>query len=141
MGVNDIGAFIELIRLYDDVFEMENFRIPPKEHLQKILSNDSNISIVALMDNKVIGGLSGYILDQYYSEKPLFYLYDLAVAKTHQRKGIGKQLINFLLEYCMQKGFEEAYVQADKVDEHALAFYRGTRMKNEEEVHQFSCFI
>ncbi len=138
LASNDIDKLLDLITVFEVAFEMENFRLPSTPHLQKLLEKETFFAIVALHDNKVIGGLTVYVLDQYYSAKSLAYLYDLAVWPAHQRKGIGKKLVDFTREYFGQQGFEELFVQADKVDDHAIDFYRLTKPTGEDPVVQFS---
>jgi aminoglycoside 3-N-acetyltransferase I len=127
----------ELVLVFENVFEMKNFELPSDTHLQKLLEKETFIAVVAKTNNKIIGGLTIYVLDQYYSHKPLAYLYDLAVLTNYQRKGVGKKLIAFTNNYCRQKGFEEVFVQADKVDDYAIDFYRTTNPTNEEQVIHF----
>jgi len=81
---------------------------------------------VALLDNKVVGGLTSYIMQQYYSTSPLVYIYDLAVKTELQRQGIGKMLIEGNNSYCKNIGAEAVMVQADEVDDYAIEFYRST---------------
>ena len=137
LSPGDLKQFEELIRLFENVFEMENFRLPAEEHLQQLLAKNDFFVFVAILDHKVVGGLTAYTLEQYYSVRPLAYLYDLAVDTRFQRRGIGRQLIAALNEFCAQKGFEEVFVQADKVDEYAIDFYRSTRPTEEEQVVHF----
>ena len=137
LQINEIAQFVELIRLFEDVFEIKNFSIPGKKHLQDLLSKPDFFVFIAIKDNDVIGGLTAYTLHQYYSEKPLSYIYDLAVSTKHQRQGVGKKLIVAMNEYCKENGFEEVFVQADKVDEYAIDFYRSTKPTNEEDVIHF----
>jgi aminoglycoside 3-N-acetyltransferase I len=93
---------------------------------------------VAVKENHVIGGLTAYSLDQYYCDRPLAYIYDLAVSKSYQRQGVGKKLIKNFKDYCLENGFEEIFVQADKVDSYALDFYRQTNITGEEQVVHFT---
>ena len=81
---------------------------------------------VALYEGEIIGGLTAYSLTQYYSEAPLVYVYDVAVLKKYQRKGVGKKLMLGITDYCKEKGVEEVFVQAEDADEHALDFYTST---------------
>jgi len=127
----------ELISVFENVFEMKNFTLPNENHLQELLEKETFFAVIAKINNKIIGGLTIYVLDQYYSHKPLAYLYDLAVLTNYQRKGVGKSLITFTNNYCRQKGFEEVFVQADKVDDYAIDFYRSTKPTNEEQVMHF----
>ncbi|MDN5201968.1 GNAT family N-acetyltransferase [Fulvivirgaceae bacterium BMA10] len=137
LGEQDLERFMEMIRLFEDVFEMKNFSMPSTEHLQRLLSKKDFFVFIAVLENKVVGGMTVYVLEQYYAEKPLAYIYDLAVATKHQRQGIGKKLIDKVNHYCREGGFEEVFVQTDKVDDYAVDFYRSTRPTEEEEVVHF----
>ncbi len=138
---DDISLFTDLIYLFEHVFEMENFQIPSQKHLQSVLDNKDFFAIVAIKDNRVVGGLTVYILHQYYYEKPLAYIYDLAVSIQLQRQGIGKRLIDFTNTLCKEKGYEEVFVQAEKEDEHAVDFYRSTNAAEKDVSHFYYSFI
>lgn len=134
---DDLETLNQLISVFEEVFEMKNFKRPTTGHLLKLLRKETFFAVVAKVGNRVVGGLTVYILDQYYSERPLAYIYDLAVLTDYQRKGIGRSLIEFTKKCGKRRGFEEVFVQADKVDEHAVKFYRSTRVTEEEQVIHF----
>lgn len=135
---DNIEELYQLISVFENVFEMESFERPSQTHLKKLLKKESFFAVLAKINNKIIAGLTVYVLDQYYSESPLAYIYDLAVLKEYQRKGVGKKLINFTIDYCKQKGFEEVFVQADKIDDYAIDFYRSTKPTVEAPVVHFN---
>lgn len=135
---NDLSELTALISVFEEVFEMENFVFPDKNHLLNLLQQGTFFAVTAKFEDKVVGGLTVYILDQYYSVKPLAYIYDLAVLTAFQRQGIGKQLIDFTNNCCREKGFVEVFVQADKSDNDAIDFYRSTKPTNEEQVVHFN---
>lgn len=124
LGPKEITNFIELILIFEDVFEMEEFNLPNELHFQNLLSKEDFIVFVATKDNKVIAGLTAYILPQYYSAKPSVYIYDIAVQTDFQRNGLGSDLLKELNHYCKDKGMKEIFVQADLEDDHAIEFYR-----------------
>jgi len=130
-----IMHFIELIHVFEDVFEMKNFVIPDEDHLQKLLKNNAFHAFVALQNYQVIGGLTAYTLPAYYSESPLVYIYDLAVKTEFQRRGVGKMLIQNINDYCKSINVEEVFVQADMDDIDVIDFYRSTGGKAENVVH------
>ena len=140
LGASKLDLFVKCIRLFEEVFEMKDFLMPPMDHLRSTLSDPSFICIVATEGEEVVGGLTGYRLTQYYSEKPLLYIYDLAVKAELQRCGIGQELIRFTNNYAKQNGFEEVYVQTDRDEPHAVNFYHKTPFHGKEEVIQFSYF-
>lgn len=138
MQTNNLADFKELISVFEVVFEMNDFQAPEDSHLQRVLNNENFLVFIARADEKIVGGLTVYVLDQYYSEKPLAYIYDLAVLTDCQRKGVGRKLIAFTNDYCRSSGFQEVFVQADKIDDYAIEFYRKTLPAIEEETVQFS---
>ncbi len=132
---NDIHKFTELIRVFEDVFEMKNFKMPDEHYLQQLLAKDSFFVFVATIEDKVVGGLTSYIMPQYYSTLPLVYIFDLAVKTEYQRKGIGKMLIAANNNYCQEIGAEIVMVQADEADDHAIEFYQSTGGIAEKVIH------
>lgn len=137
----NIGEFVDLIKVFEDVFGMKEFSIPDNKHLQNTLKKTDFIVFVAIKENQIIGGLTAYTLDQYYSIKPLAYIYDLAVLTKYQRQGIGKMLITGITRYCAEQGYGEVFVQADKVDDYAIEFYRNTPITKEIEVVHFNYML
>ncbi len=123
---SDVPLFESLIGVFENVFEMKRFTMPAKEYLLQLLQNNGFFVFVALLEDKVVGGLTSYVLPQYYSQSSLMYIYDLAVKTEFQRKGIGKMLISGITNYCKERGVAEAFVQADEADDYALDFYHST---------------
>lgn len=137
LEAKDLSLFKGLINLFEEVFEMKPFKMPRDEYLGGLLANSDFHVFIALQKEAIIGGLTAYTLYQYYSTKPLAYIYDLAVSRQHQRQGVGKNLIKTTTVYFQQKGYEEVFVQADKADGYAIDFYRQTKPTKEEDVAHF----
>jgi len=127
----DIEDFVKLISVFESVFEWENFSFPPISHLQKVLNNPHFFVFVATSEQKVVGGLTAYVLEMYETEKPSAYIYDLAITTENQRKGIGKLLIAHVNAYCEKNGFGEVFVHAEMEDLEAVSFYKKTQPSNE----------
>jgi ribosomal protein S18 acetylase RimI-like enzyme len=133
---SDIITLTELIRVYERVFEMADFLLPQDSHLQSLLDNNQIIFYTATgPDGNVIGGLTAYVMPSVYYPASEVYIYDLAVESAWQRKGIGRNLIAALKDYCKGLGCKYIFVQADLVDQHAIDFYRSTGGKQEDVVH------
>lgn len=130
----DIAGLIELIKLYEDIFE-EAFSMPSREYLQNLLKKEHVIFYTARAGNDVVGGLTAYVLPSVYFPASEVYIYDLAVKREHQRKGIGRQLIHELRTYCKRLGYREIFVQAHMEDQHALDFYQATGAEAESIMH------
>lgn len=137
LQAKDLAYFKDLIRLFEDVFEMKAFKLPADEYLSRLLANCDFHVFIALREGTVIEGLTAYTLNQYYCTEPLAYIYDLAVSRQYQRKGVGKALIETTTAYFRKQGYEEVFVQADKADSYAIDFYRQTSPTEEEDVSHF----
>lgn len=135
LGPGDIGKFTILIRLFENVFEMKDFQMPEESYLLQLLNSDDFFVVVALHKGQVIGGLTSYILQQYYSRSPLIYIFDLAVKTEFRRKGVGRMLIAENNRYARQLHAEAVMVQADEEDSHAIEFYRSTGATGQNVIH------
>lgn len=68
----DLNLFQELIFVFEEVFEMQNFTIPNKNHLQNLLDKPDFMVFVALLENKVVGGLTASFLPLIFSNRQMF---------------------------------------------------------------------
>ena len=131
----DLQFFKELLLVFEDVFEMENFMMPDEHYLSHVLNNNLFMVYVLRLNDTTVGGLTAYVLPSYYFNSSQVYIYDLAVRGEFQRKGFGRKIITTVKSDCKAMGFKEIFVQADQIDEHALEFYRGTGGNAERVVH------
>jgi aminoglycoside 3-N-acetyltransferase I len=126
----EVGSFEELIEIFREVFE-NDFKTPSREHLSKLLKNPDFMVFAAELNGKIVGGLTVYVLHQYYNPKPLAYIYDVGVSPSFQGQGVGKKLMKEVCDYCKANGFDAAYVEAELDDNEAINFYRKTQATHE----------
>jgi aminoglycoside 3-N-acetyltransferase I len=131
----DTVEFIEMLCLFEEIFEMKDFKMPGEDYLKNLLGDENFIVYAAILKNRVVGGLTAYILPSYYNESSEVYIYDVAVKASYQRNGVGKQLLQALAVHCRRHDYKNFFVQADEIDAHALAFYRSTGGSPERVVH------
>jgi aminoglycoside 3-N-acetyltransferase I len=112
---------------------------PSAAYLQRLLGSDYFIAIVALQNGEVIGGIAAYELIKFEQERSEIYIYDLAVAVTHRRKGIATALIQELKKIAAVRGAYVIFVQADLVDAPAIALY--TKLGIREDVLHFDITV
>ena len=94
------------------------------EHLDRLLARGSFWALTAFSGSTVVGGLTAHTLPMTRSESCEIFIYDLAVATTHQRQGIGTALVLLLRQAAAAEGIHHVFVAADDEDAHALDFYR-----------------
>ena len=99
-------------------------RAPPSDaYLSGLLAKEHVIALVALAAGQVVGGLVAYELDKFERARRELYIYDLAVAEGHRRRGIATALIGHLREIAAKRDAWVLYVQADRGDAAAIALY------------------
>ena len=110
---------------------------PSAKYLRKLLGGDSFIALAAFEGGTVTGALCAYELHKFEQERSEIYIYDLAVAATHRRRGIATALIRALQDIAAVRGAWVIFVQADTQpeDEPAIALY--TKLGVREEVLHF----
>jgi ribosomal protein S18 acetylase RimI-like enzyme len=135
LGSGEAEQFTELIRVFETVFEMQDLVIPDSGYLEQLLRSGDFAAFVALADGQVAGGLTAYVMRQYYSTAPLIYIYDLAVSSHMQRQGVGRMLVEAVKSYGSSVGAELVMVEAEEQDEHAISFYQSTGAKGIKTVH------
>ncbi len=84
---------------------------------------------------QVVGGLAAYELRKFERERSEIYIYDLAVAQEHRRRGVATGAINELKRMARQRGAYVIFVQADRGDDPAISLYEG--LGTREDVHHF----
>ena len=112
---------------------------PSAEYLRKLLSSDGFIALAALEEGEVVGGLAAYELRKFEQERSEIYIYDLAVAAPHRRRGIATALIQSLSKLAGARGAYVIFVQADPGDDPAIALY--TKLGIREDVLHFDIAV
>jgi aminoglycoside 3-N-acetyltransferase I len=131
LTTHHLTEFIELLQIYEAVFDMPDFHLPDKSYLKNLLSGDDLIIYTATHESAVVGGLTAYVLPSCYSRSAEIYIYDFAVHTDFQKKGVGKQLLSDFSDYCRKNNHPGFFVQAVTTDVHAVEFYRATGGKPE----------
>jgi aminoglycoside 3-N-acetyltransferase I len=138
----DIGPFRELLGVMGQAFDDPRTYMsaqPDTDYLRKLLGGDQFIALAAIEDGAVIGGLAAYELPKFEQARSEIYIYDLAVAADHRRKGVATALIDALREIGAARGAHVIFVQADPPDLPAVALY--SKLGAREEVLHFDIAV
>jgi len=126
LGPDDLGQMREMLGVFGEAFEdVDTYcaEQPSEAYLFELLASDSFIAIAALDDNVVVGGLAAYELRKFERERSEIYIYDLAVADSHRRRGIATAMIEELKKIASARGAWVVFVQADLGDDPAIELY------------------
>ncbi|MDP9928609.1 aminoglycoside 3-N-acetyltransferase I [Variovorax paradoxus] len=96
---------------------------PRPTYFRQLLGSDYFIALAAREGSQVIGGLAAYELKKFEQERSEIYIYDLAVAAEHRRRGAATALIRELQRIGAERGAYVIFVQADPPDAPAVALY------------------
>lgn len=131
----DMRAMLAMFgRAFDDRATYEGQQ-PDDAYLQRLLGSETFVAIAAYEGAELVGGLAGYELPKFEQARSEFYIYDLAVAESHRRRGAATSLIEHLRRYAHQRGIHVIFVQADHGDDAAIALY--TKLGMREDVLHF----
>jgi aminoglycoside 3-N-acetyltransferase I len=123
---DDIATMRALLTIFGKAFdEVETYEgaQPGDAYLQRLLARDDFIALAALKGDAVVGGLVAYELQKFERERSEIYIYDLAVAAAHRRKGVATALITELKRIATARGAYVIFVQADPGDAPAIELY------------------
>jgi len=113
----------ELFEMMAHVFE--EAREPLSDaYADRLLAREDFWALAAFEGNAIVGGLTAHVLPMTKAETSELFIYDIAVSKNHQRKGVGLALMAELRRLATLSGIKVWFVPADNEDSHALDFYR-----------------
>lgn len=138
LGAADLARMREMLDLFGAAFEdRETYgaRRPDDRYLAELLGNSHFVALAAIDGGRVVGGLAGYVLPKFEQRRSEFYIYDLAVAESHRRRGIATAMIEELKRVASSRGICVIFVQADYGDDAAIALY--SKLGSREEVLHF----
>lgn len=111
-----------LSHVAEDVFDDPIVESSAKEFLK----DPRHRLVVALEDNLVVGFVSAVIYLHPDKPAPELWINEVGVAHTHQRQGIGKRLLQAMLEEARQAGCAEAWVLTERENTAAMTLYKST---------------
>jgi aminoglycoside 3-N-acetyltransferase I len=138
LGAADVADLRAMLTMFGNAFEDPAQYLaaqPDDAYLRRLLAGDQFIAVAAFAGGAVVGGLAGYLLPKFEQARSEFYIYDLAVAQAHRRRGVATALIECLKGVAAARGVYVVFVQADHGDDAAVALY--TKLGTREDVMHF----
>jgi ribosomal protein S18 acetylase RimI-like enzyme len=96
------------------------------DYLRRFLSKPENYLIVAQDDGQPVGYLVAYLLDRIDREQAMMLFYEISVAQTHHRRGVGAAMIRLLKICCREQGVMKMWVHTNKSNLAAMGLYEST---------------
>ncbi|MGL4813214.1 MAG: AAC(3)-I family aminoglycoside N-acetyltransferase [Beijerinckiaceae bacterium] len=126
LGGDDQPRFEQLMDVFGAAFnERQTYMSarPDAAYVRRLLDDEGFFALAAVSGGAVIGGLCAYELKKFEQRRSEIYIYDLAVAESHRRRGVATALIDRLKTIARARGAWVISVQADHGDDPAIALY------------------
>jgi aminoglycoside 3-N-acetyltransferase I len=102
----DASLLKDLLRVFGEAFDqIDTYQhsVPGDDYLTRLLTKQHFIAVVAMNGEEVVGGLVAYELDKFEQDRREIYIYDLAVAENHRRRGVATKLIGELRKIASER--------------------------------------
>ena len=123
LGAGDRLKAKRLFSMMAEVFE-ESHEDLGDDYVDGLLARADFWALAAFSGGDVVGGLTAHTLPMTRARSREIFIYDVAVRVDHQRRGVGRQLVQHLRQAAATAGVGDVFVPADDDDHHALEFYR-----------------
>ena len=134
LGAGDLDALRAMNALFGEVFEdQQSYAATPPDdsYLERLARQEQFIALSALIDDELAGCLAAYEMVKFEQQRSEIYIYDLAVREEFRRRGLATALIEALKPIARDCGAWMIFVQADLIDEPAVALYDKLGMREE----------
>lgn len=123
LGATDTALAQQTLTLMAAVFDEPSGSLSAA-YVSSLLARPEFWVLAATRQGVPIGGVTAHVLPMTRHEAAELFIYDLAVDPAHQRRGVGRALVEALRTQAAAHGIAVAFVAADNEDTHALDFYR-----------------
>lgn len=140
----DVALLQDLLVVFGVAFDdLDTYvgKRPQADYLRRLLASDYFITLVALKNHEIVGGIAAYELRKFEQERSEIYIYDLAVVSAHRREGIATAMIEELKKIAAARGAYVIFVQSDigVEDQPAIELY--TKLGKREDVLHFDIAV
>jgi ribosomal protein S18 acetylase RimI-like enzyme len=123
LGTDDSDLALETLRRLK---APDGYPTSAPDYLVRFLTSPDNVLIVATLDRVPVGFLLAYLLDRADRDQRMMLLYEIGVAESHRRRGIGTQMITQLKTICRAKNLMKMWVPTGRSNIAATRLYAST---------------
>jgi aminoglycoside 3-N-acetyltransferase I len=123
LGPSDAALAVEAVRLLK---APDGYPTPSVMYLSAFLSRTENVFAVAVSGGVPVGYLVGYLLDRIDREQQMMFFYEIGVAESHRRRGVGTRLVNELKSICRSHDVMKMWVPTGRSNIAATRLYSST---------------
>lgn len=126
LGLNDQILAEELFLFFQTEDGIKHPGTASKIWTTKILEDENFIALAAIEKNKLIGGLTAYLLKMYKRNSTKALLYEISVKSKYKRQGIGKKMVEYFISILKDMNTENIILITSKTNNNAIRFFEAT---------------
>lgn len=128
-----IDDYEQIIELYKELYDAEKifdanlsdvYEVSDPEIIKKRIKSRKEIFLVAEENNKIVGLIDGYIIDNRHHIEKVGYLDHLCVRMEYQNQGIGRYLIEKFSDKMKNKNVAYLKLNAFEKNLPAISLYK-----------------
>jgi GNAT superfamily N-acetyltransferase len=96
------------------------------DYLRAFLAKPENILVAAIDAGVPVGFALAYLLDRCDRGRPMMLFYEIGVAESHRRRGIGRALVEWLKAECARRDAFKMWVPTHRTNTAAVALFEAT---------------
>jgi ribosomal protein S18 acetylase RimI-like enzyme len=141
VGRSDLGIIHDILVNHIDTSDKKAV-LPTIGHLHNLLDDNRSYLFAAVDNNLVFGYALAYRFPSLYSSDYLAYLYDIEVSKSFRRKGIGRLLIEKILEHLRLDNVKELWLGTGIDNQEGQGLFSATgAIKSEEAFNDYTYYL
>jgi aminoglycoside 3-N-acetyltransferase I len=114
LQLGDRAVAAKLFALMTEVFDEQAPAPLSEAYLDQLLTRPDFWALAAFVDDELVGGITAHVLPMTRNESSELFIYDLAVKASHQRQGIGRELVAALRTGGAAAGVGDVFVPAPR---------------------------
>ena len=104
----------------------DGYPTPTETYFETFLCKPENVFIVAVDDALPVGYVVAYLLDRIDRDQRMMFFYEIGVAQSYRRRGVGRRMINALKSVCRDENAMKMWVPTGRSNIAATALYANT---------------
>jgi len=105
---------------------------------EALLADPRTLLLVAFDGERPVGFVLAHVLSRRHGDRAKLFVYEVEVAESHRRRGIGRALLARLAELARERGIRSGFVLADEDNLAANELYRGADRASSKAVVQWT---
>jgi aminoglycoside 3-N-acetyltransferase I len=104
----------------------DGYPTPTEACFETYLARLENVFIVAIDHTEPVGYIVAYLLDRIDRDQRMMFFYEIGVAESHRRRGIGRRMISTLKSVCREENAMKMWVPTGRTNIAATGLYVST---------------